>query len=145
MREITRIPTLNERDMLRIFDARNEDIGQGRIIKKDCTPDKLASMLREFCENTGIDPGRKFKHDGSSQGGMQRFRDYCNVNCYNRKLVLTGFALGLESAKEIAHILAVKKDIVHINLRKNNLRDEGVEELLQVIKNSPSIIHLDLT
>ena len=49
MREVERVPTLNERDMLRIFDARNDDIGQGRIIKKDCTPDKLAQMLREFC------------------------------------------------------------------------------------------------
>ena len=42
MREVERVSTLNERDMLRIFDARNDDIGQGRLIKKDCTPDKLA-------------------------------------------------------------------------------------------------------
>ena len=61
-------PSLNERDMLRIFDARNEDIGQGRIIKKDCTPDKLALMLREFCENTGTEPGQVFKHDSALSG-----------------------------------------------------------------------------
>ena len=59
--------------------------------------------------------------------------------------MLVGFALGLESAKEIAQILAVKKDIVHINLCKNNLRDEGVEELMRIIKYSPNIIHVDFT
>ena len=88
MREIERVPTLNERDMLRIFDARSEDIGKGRIIKKDCTPDKLAMMLKEFCQNTGQEPGQVFKHDGTSSGGSQRFRDYCSMNCVNRKLVL---------------------------------------------------------
>ena len=53
MGEVKRIPILNERDMLRIYDARSEDIGQGRLIKKDCTPDKLAQMLRDFSQNTG--------------------------------------------------------------------------------------------
>ena len=31
-RDVERIPTLSDREMLRILDARSEDIGQGRII-----------------------------------------------------------------------------------------------------------------
>ena len=138
-------PSLNERDMLRIFDARNDDIGQGRIIKKDCTPDKLALMLREFCETTGTEPGQVFKHDSSLSGASQRFRAYCSRYCINRRLVLKGFALGLESAKEIASILAVKSDIAHLNLCKNDIRDKGVDVLMQVIRWNRNLIHLDLT
>ena len=101
-------------------------------------------MLREFCQSTGYEPGQVFKHDGTTSGGSQRFRDYCGINCINRRLVLIGFALGLESAKEIAQILAVKRDIVHINLAKNNFRDQGVEEIMRVVKYNPNVIHLDL-
>ena len=76
---------------------------------------------------------------------MQRFRDYCNNHCCNRKLILKGFGLGIESAKEIASILAVKNNIVHINLSKNHLCDEGVEEILRKVKQSTTIVHLDFS
>ena len=67
------------------------------------------------------------------------------MNCVNRKLVIVGFNLGLESAKEIASILAVKSNIIHVNLSKNNFRDEGVDEILRKVKISTSIIHVDLS
>ena len=67
------------------------------------------------------------------------------MNCINGKLKLVGFGLGFESAKEIASILAVKTDIVHINLSKNNLRDEGVDEILRKVRISNSIVHVDLS
>ena len=53
--------------------------------------------------------------------------------------------MGPLAAQEIASILAVNRDIVHVDLSKNNLQDEGVEALIRVIKNNDSIIHLDLT
>ena len=56
-----------------------------------------------------------------------------------------GFSLGIQSAKEIASILAVKNEIVHIDLSKNNLRDEGADEILRKVKLSTTIIHLDLS
>ena len=49
------------------------------------------------------------------------------------------------AAQEIANILAVNRDIVHVDLSNNNLMDIGVEMLIRVIKNHTSIIHLDLT
>ena len=67
------------------------------------------------------------------------------MNCINGKLKLVGFGLGFESAKEIASILAVKTEIVHINLSKNNLRDEGVDEILRKVRISNSIVHVDLS
>lgn len=85
------------------------------------------------------------KYDIADSGMIQRFKDYCNMNCVNRKLVIVGFNLGLESAKEIASILAVKSNIVHVILSKNNFRDEGVDEILRKVKISTSIIHVDLS
>ena len=38
----------------------------------------------------------------------------------------------------------MKRDIVHINLAKNNFRDQGVEEIMRVVKYNPNVIHLDL-
>ena len=67
------------------------------------------------------------------------------MNSVNRKLVIVGFNLGLESAKEIASILAVKSNIINVNLSKNNFRDEGVDEILRKVKISTSIIHVDLS
>ena len=145
-RDVEKVPTLSDREMLRILDARSEDIGQGRIIKPDCTPERYAALLNQFnSETQGINSQVKTKYDIADSGIFQRFRDYCHEKCNNRKLVLVGFSLGFESAKEIASILAVKNNIVHINLSKNNLRDEGVEEILRKIKISTSIIHVNLS
>ena len=38
----------------------------------------------------------------------------------------------------------MNKDIAHINLSKNNLKDEGVEAIMKQIKKSKSIVHVDL-
>ena len=57
----------------------------------------------------------------------QRFKDYCKSKCINRRLVLHGFNLGPCAAREIANILSVNRNIVHIDLSKNNLQDEGVK------------------
>ena len=47
-RDFERIPTLSDREMLRILDARSEDIGQGRILQPDCTPERYAALLSQF-------------------------------------------------------------------------------------------------
>ena len=45
LNDMQRVPTLNEREMLRILDAKSEDLGLGRIIKNDCTPERYAALL----------------------------------------------------------------------------------------------------
>ena len=45
LNDMERVPTLNEREMLRILDAKSEDLGLGRIIKDDCTPERYAALL----------------------------------------------------------------------------------------------------
>ena len=57
---------------------------------------------------------------------------------------MQGFSLGPQAAEEIANILAVNRNIVHVDLSKNNLQDQGVEALISVIESNSSIIHLDL-
>ena len=86
----------------------------------------------------------EFQEGNNQMGPAQRFKEYCQRMCNNRKLILPSFNLGLCAAKEISHILSVNKNIVHINLSKNLLKDEGVEEIMRQVKHSYSIIHLDL-
>ena len=43
--DVERVQTLSDREMLRIFDAKSEDIGLGRIIKDDCSPERFAVLL----------------------------------------------------------------------------------------------------
>ena len=114
-------------------------------MQPDCTAERYAALLSQFNPESQRAKPTISKHDISDSGMIQRFRDYCNSNCVNGKLKLVGFGLGIESAREIASILAVKTDIVHINLSKNNLRDEGVDEILRKVRISNSIIHVDLS
>lgn len=108
---LEKLPTLNLMEMMRILDARNEDMGLNKQVNTDqCTPDGLERLILEFT-------------DGSGSGPAQRFRDYCDQKCVNRKLVLQGFSLGPKVAEEIASILAVNRDICHVDLSKNNLQD----------------------
>jgi hypothetical protein len=48
--------------------------------------------------------------------------------------VLSELYLGLNSAKELANILCVNQNIAHLDLSKNNLRDEGIAILMKAIK-----------
>ena len=112
---LEKVPTLNLMEMMRILDARNEDMGLRRQMSgEQCTPDGLDRLIFEFT-------------DGNGTGPAQRFRDYCEQKCVNRRLVLQGFSLGPQSAIEIGCILAVNRDICHVDLAKNNLQDDGVE------------------
>ena len=56
--DVERLPTLNNREMLRILDARSQDIGKGKIITDDCTPERYAALLNQFSFET---PGLKLK------------------------------------------------------------------------------------
>ena len=58
--------------------------------------------------------------------------------------MLQGFSLGPLASQEISNILAVNRDIAHVDLSTNNLQDAGVETLCRVIKSNKSIMHLDL-
>lgn len=112
---------LNPFQMMRILDARNADMGLKSQVNTDlCTPEELECLINEF--ERGV------------QGPQQRFKDYCDQKCVNRRLVLQGFSLGPLAAREIAEILATNPDIVHVDLSKNNLQDEGVEWLISVLK-----------
>ena len=51
----------------------------------------------------------------------------------------------MNSALEIAQILSVNDGISHLNLRKNQLCDEGVKVLIKAAAKSRSIVHLDLS
>ena len=127
--------TLSTLEMMRILDARSEDMGlkkQTVLNETTETPDGLEKLFFELTA-------------GNGQGPAQRFKDYCEQKCVNRRLVLQGFSLGPAAAQEIASILAVNADIAHVDLSKNNLQDEGLDSLMRVIKNNTSIIHLDLT
>ena len=132
---LEKVPTLSIFEMMRILDARNEDMGLKKQFTLNPTADGPQGLEKLFMELT----------DGNGQGPAQRFKDYCEQKCVNRRLVIQNFSLGPIAAQEIASILAVNTNIAHVDLSKNNLQDAGVENLIRVIKNNTSIIHLDLT
>ena len=76
---LEKVPTLSILEMMRILDARNEDIGLKKLASGNFatseTPDGLEKLFSELT-------------DGNGQGPAQRFRDYCEQKCVNRKLVL---------------------------------------------------------
>ena len=66
--DIEKVPMLNDRELLRILDARSEDIGLGRIIKDDCSPDMHAALMNQFRgEATGL---KLKKHDVADSGAI---------------------------------------------------------------------------
>lgn len=108
-------------EMLRIFDARNADLGKNRVINSaGMTTDRLAALV--YSSST----------EGAA-GPIQRFRDYCLKHCVNRKLVLRDLHLGVNAAKELVSILSVNERIAHLDLSKNDLHDEGVGLLMKAI------------
>ena len=133
---VEKVPTLSLSEMLRILDARNTDLGlkRGEINKTGSsqTADGLERLLAEFT-------------DGNGQGPAQRFKDYCEKYSVNRKLILQKYSLGAVAAHEITSILAVRDDIVFVDLGKNNLKDKGAELFSTVLPNNTSMIHLDLS
>jgi hypothetical protein len=79
-KNVTREPVLNLMEMIRILDARYEDMGLNKDPHEDkSNPKGLAKLIMEFHET------------GNGTGPAQRFRDYCEKMCNNRKLILTGF------------------------------------------------------
>lgn len=119
-------------EMLRIFDAKQADIGHTRVLSDaDMTSERLASLI--YASTT----------EGST-GQIQRFRDYCIANCINRKLVLRDMHLGVNSARELVGIVGCNENVAHLDLCKNSLGDEGVGLLMKVIKHHRSLVHLNL-
>ena len=63
---LEKVATLNIMDMMRIVDARSEDMGLKKQINTDkCTPDSLDQLIMQLTE-------------GEGNGPIQRFKDYCD-------------------------------------------------------------------
>ena len=63
---LEKVPTLSLLEMMRILDARNEDMGlRKQVNTENCSPRSLEKLMNEFT-------------DGNGQGPAQRFKDYCD-------------------------------------------------------------------
>ncbi len=76
---------------------------------------------------------------------FNRFRDYCQKQCINRKVRLVDLEMGYHAAVELSHIISVNNRIAHLDLKKNTIGDDGAIALMKSIKRNKSIVHLDLT
>lgn len=75
---LEKVPTLNTMEMLRILDARNADVGLKKMLltsDSSCTAEGLERLLLDLTDSNGCGPA-------------QRFRDYCEKLCVNRRLIL---------------------------------------------------------
>ena len=73
-----------------------------------------------------------------------RFRDYVSKVCYNRKANFSDLSVGINFVKQLNFYLNQDRVAV-LNLSKNHLSDQGVKVLMESVRNSRSIISLNLS
>ena len=77
---------------------------------------------------------------------LNRFTDLIKLKCVNRVIDLTDCKLGLNSMMVLSEILFKNKDnYSRLILSKNNFGDNGIEILLDSIKDNSGILELNLS
>jgi len=75
---------------------------------------------------------------------LERFRDYCKKNCFNRKLQLLDLGLGVNASEIICEILNRHENISKVNLLKNRLENDGACLLADSLTKSTTIVSVSL-
>ena len=73
----------------------------------------------------------------------KRFFEFCAKNVRNRRLLLRESSLGVHSVPVINAILR-KQYFTHLDLRKNQIGNEGVVELVKGLRTNVSLVSLDV-
>lgn len=74
-----------------------------------------------------------------------RFEEYCEKNCVSRRINLQNLMLKENSMIELAKILKNHAyGIARLNLRENQIRDQGIKILAEALSKNSSIVHLDI-
>ncbi len=76
---------------------------------------------------------------------FNRFNDYIKQKCSNRIIDFSECNISLNSINALCSILYNSNICSRLILRKNNLGDKGVKNLMKILKDNTSIVYLDLS
>jgi hypothetical protein len=76
---------------------------------------------------------------------LNKFKDYCKMRCRNRAANLSDSYFGINSVKFLVGVIYNSDRISRLNLSKNNIGDYGLELLLNAIKDSLTLVSLDIS
>ena len=80
-----------------------------------------------------------------NEENINKFNQFCQLKCFNRKVDLSNCNLGLNSIKILLQIFLDFEKICVLNLAKNNLNDKGLILLSKAIKKSISLVSVDVS
>jgi hypothetical protein len=98
--------------------------------------DEIINLVKARCKDIGIDVRENM---------IYKFEDYTKAKCKNRSVDLSECFLGINSTIIISNILYTSDRIARLNLTRNNLGDNGVKLLINSIKDSHSLVSLNIT
>ena len=113
-----------------------------RIVKKAkedkniLKDDEVLKLIKAKCKDIGIDYRDIMYH---------KFKDFCNSKCKNRIADFSECYFGINSIKVISELLIDTNRISRLNLTKNNIGDAGLEIVVNSVKNSISLVSLNIT
>ena len=100
------------------------------------TEEEIIELFSQKCKDLGVPIKDEL---------MNRFLLYIKEKCINRIIDLTDCSLGINSMYALSDILSKNIDICsRIILTKNNFGDQGIEILIENIKNNSNIVELNL-
>ena len=97
---------------------------------------EIKLLIEAKCKDIGIN---------LRENMINKFRDYCNLKCKNRKIILNECNLGFYSIKFLCSIIIKEDRISILNLSKNNIGNKGAILLSNAIRKNNSLVSLNLT
>ena len=98
--------------------------------------EEMIEFAKAKCKDIGIELRENI---------LFKFKDYCKLRCKNRVADLSDSFFGINSMKFLTGILYNNDRISRLNLAKNNFGDEGIELLVKAVKDSISLVSLDIS
>lgn len=100
------------------------------------TEEEVALFCQAKCKDLGIEIRENI---------LNKFKDYCKMRCKNRVADLSDSYFGINSVKFLVGIIYNSNRISRLNLCKNNIGDCGLELLLNALKDSLTLVSLDIS
>ena len=107
---------------------------------KENLPIFTEEEIMQFCQAKCKDLGIEIRDNI-----LNKFKEFCKMRCKNRAADLSDSYFGINSVKFLVGIIYNSNRISRLNLRKNNIGDMGLELLLNALKDSLTLVSLDIS
>ena len=100
------------------------------------TQEEMIIFAKAKCKDIGIELRDNI---------LLKFKDFCKLRCKNRVADLSDSFFGINSMLFLVSVLYNNDRISRLNLAKNNFGDAGIELLINAVKDSISLVSLDIS